>query len=125
MKQTRKNSLFFLSLFATTVLIFIPNNSETSVPFIDKVAHLVLFCVISINGCYKFVDSNLRSKFLVWVIFYGLLTEVIQQFIPGRDMDLYDGLADTFGVIAGLYLYSYFDQHIDPVVEKIGKLLRF
>lgn len=123
MKQTRKNRLFFLSLVITSILIFIPNDRETSIPYIDKIAHLGLFTVISINGCYKYIDSNLRSQFLVWIIFYGLLTEVIQQFIPGRDMDILDGLADTIGVIIGLYLYTYFDQRIDPVINKIQKLL--
>lgn len=34
------------------------------------------------------------------------LTEFLQQFIPGRGMDIYDAIADTFGVAAAYYFYK-------------------
>ena len=42
----------------------------------------------------------------LWATIFGLITEVIQQFIPGRNREFYDGLADTLGIVSGFYLYQ-------------------
>ena len=36
---------------------------------------------------------------------YGVSDEVHQHFVPGRNSDWHDWLADTLGVLAGIFLY--------------------
>lgn len=57
---------------------------------------------------------------MIFAIFFGLLTEVGQQFIPGRDMDIYDGIADTIGIIVGYYFYKKFRFKLDKLILKFG-----
>lgn len=49
-----------------------------------------------------------------------MIAEVAQQFIPGRDMDIYDGIADTIGVIVGYYFYKKFQLILDKLILKLG-----
>jgi VanZ family protein len=39
---------------------------------------------------------------------YGLILESLQYFVPGRMVDIYDLLANTFGAIVGVILFSTF-----------------
>jgi len=39
---------------------------------------------------------------------YGVSDEVHQLFVPGRNSDWHDWLADTVGVLAGIFLYRTF-----------------
>lgn len=53
-------------------------------------------------------------------IILGLLTEVLQQFIPGRGMDIYDGIADTLGTVIGYYIYRSNKSKLDKLILKMG-----
>jgi VanZ family protein len=57
---------------------------------------------------------------MIWAILFGLVTEVAQQFIPDRDMDIYDGIADTIGVIVGYYFYKQFQFKFDILIKRLG-----
>jgi len=34
----------------------------------------------------------------------GIMTEVLQHYIPGRNMDVYDGMADIIGLFVGIFI---------------------
>jgi len=46
---------------------------------------------------------------------YGLSDEAHQYFVPGRDADVWDGMADLLGSIAGVAVYR-------RLVDKRGRL---
>ncbi len=102
-----------------TVFIFIlmaipgnmlPHEEKTFIPNLDKLVHATLF------GTFVFLwsvylDAKNEKKINSWsrsisVLFiaclYGVGTELMQKyFIPNRDYDIYDILADSIGAILG------------------------
>uniref|UniRef100_UPI00404A55D5 VanZ family protein n=1 Tax=Gelidibacter sp. TaxID=2018083 RepID=UPI00404A55D5 len=120
--QIRRNRLFQASIVVILILVLTPKASSGVHPmtYLDKVVHFALFLTVSINGCYKYQNCERRTEAIIWIIFFGLITEVIQQFIPGRDMDIYDGIANTLGVISGYYIYKMNQVKLDKVILKFG-----
>ena len=56
----------------------------------------------------------LRTLLLVWLLgsLYGLSDEFHQSFIPGRDADLLDVLADSVGALLGALAGTLFMRHL-------------
>ncbi len=73
----------------------------------DKVAHLLEYGIFSFLIFLAFYTSGKdflkRHVFLLSVLVgtvYGLSDEIHQKFVPGRDCNIYDFLADCLGIIA-------------------------
>jgi VanZ family protein len=82
------------------------------VPLSDKGVHFVEYGVLAallahaVRGTWP--EWGTRSTFfLVWgvTVFWGLLDEIHQAYVPGRVADARDALADALGGIAGVLLY--------------------
>ncbi len=118
--QARRNRLLWVSLLIIIVVTLSPGNGKIAGNYLDKVAHFGIFFILSINVCYKFQKDKPLTTALLWAILFGLLTEVLQQFIPGRNMDMYDGIADTLGVVIGFYIYTAKPVSFDKLLLKMG-----
>jgi VanZ family protein len=118
--QKRRNRLLIVSFIVVLIVTMTPGDGKIAGNYIDKVVHFVVFLLLSINLCYKYLKSEKLTDFIIWAIFLGLMTEVIQQFIPGRNMDIYDGIADTLGVIVGFYIYKNKQNRFDRILKKLG-----
>jgi VanZ family protein len=76
-------------------------------PGTDKVVHFLFFAVLgyltlaSMRG-----RGNVRAVLVVLIVIamFGAMDEYVQQFIPGRSMELFDWLADLAGASVGLML---------------------
>lgn len=86
----------------------------------DKLLHLIAFAGLSVNLTYKYFKTKHLAPVMMWAIIFALATEFFQQYIPGRAMDFYDGLADSLGIAAGYYLYVQFDQFFNTLIKKMG-----
>lgn len=117
----RRDRLLPISILLILVGTMVPGmgHFEIQLPHLDKVAHFGMFFFFSVNICYRY-QSDKRLEVILWAIFFGLMTEVIQQFIPGRDMDIYDGITDVFGVIMGYYAYKYMQKRLDKLLIMFG-----
>jgi VanZ family protein len=74
----------------------------------DKVQHLLAFAALAAASGFWVPGSRWRSRpglsFLmvaVLVSVYGLVDEVHQFFVPGRDCNIWDWIADTLGAFLG------------------------
>lgn len=76
----------------------------------DKLVHCVCFGVLTFWVAF---GLNIKRKTLqlivpiVIVSVYGIIDEMHQSYIPGRDVSVADWLADTIGAILGSYLYRW------------------
>jgi len=77
----------------------------------DKIIHLFMFAPFSFlisRGIWK-QSQNLKSA--IWISFffgiiYAFSTELLQFFvISGRNGNIYDAIADSLGVLIGLFLF--------------------
>lgn len=81
------------------------------IPFADKLGHMGIYCAWGLLICWAATRSARNSSRLaigVAVVLagsaYGLLSEIYQARI-GRDFEILDIVADTFGAFLGQFLY--------------------
>jgi VanZ family protein len=74
----------------------------------DKLQHLLAYAVLAVAAglwvspgrwkerglCFFFVTAGIAA-------FYGLSDEIHQSFVPGRDANVWDWIADALGAFAG------------------------
>ena len=85
----------------------------------DKIGHLGVFAILSFLLAYGFYKQSTHSRVrnktiahsLTISIVYSTSLEFLQKFIPGRAFDLYDIVANTTGVLAGLLIFSVFRRN--------------
>jgi len=78
----------------------------------DKLAHFVIFAVLGAL-CLRTLNTTALGNSLTVVLvlsillssFYGISDEIHQYFVPCRDSDILDALADTCGSIVGVLTY--------------------
>jgi VanZ family protein len=113
--------LMLVLAIAWTVLIFVgcslPGRDLPPVhvfDHFDKVVHFTFFFVFSIAWLFVLDKSNCGSniQLLVFIIslsfIYGFALEWYQiNFVPGRAWDVWDGISDGVGGIAGTLAYKY------------------
>ena len=117
---TRRNRYFIISIIIVLFITMAPVNGKGTGHNLDKLIHFAIFLILSVNLCFKYYKTDKITTAIIWTILFGLITEVIQQFIPGRNMDIYDGIADTFGIIVGYYVYSNLHTRLDKIMLKFG-----
>ncbi len=109
-------------LLAYSALIFVVSSMSRLAPpdigitFFDKIIHCCeygLFFLLAMRAVSGVPIGVSRRSAYVWAIvltvIYGALDEYHQSFVPGRDADVYDLLADTCGAI--LAATGYFIVH--------------
>jgi VanZ family protein len=105
-----------------TLIIFIllslpggmlPNENNLSIPNLDKFVHVTMFGGFVFLWCLYFsyrptekpVSKTLHFSIFLIACVYGTVMEYVQKyFIPNRDFDIYDILADIAGALVG-YLF--------------------
>jgi VanZ family protein len=94
--------LFYIGLLVIFILAVIPDTDKLPeiTKLSDKLNHVAAFFTLAILIDFAYSNKSFLWKFnfLVW---YGLLIESIQYFLPYREFSLYDLAAD----IAGLLFY--------------------
>ncbi len=97
------------------VLTTIPGNSlPKEIHLSDKVEHMLAYFGLAVL-VYLALHFKKKSGFkeiaattFFIVIFYGAFDELHQAFVPFRDADFLDLLADVFGGIAGIWVMNFF-----------------
>lgn len=103
-------------LIIIAVLIPGGNLPDVSIGGFDKLIHFGMFAVWVIAVRYDFTHKPFPwlLSFITGLLFSGL-TEVLQLVVEGRSFDLYDMVADTLGLLAGLLLSG-------PVVKWVNRI---
>jgi len=96
-----------------TWIIYLANTAQNSIffelvasiPYGDKLGHFCLFGLLTLGvnfafklKSYKLISFNIYVGSTV-VLFFVLLEELSQYFIPSRTLDITDLLADVVGII--------------------------
>lgn len=79
------------------------SDSPPLFPGFDKLAHFTIYGVLGMTILFaqseKTRNNALNSGFWVMLVatLYGISDEIHQSFVPGRQPDVFDVLADSFG----------------------------
>jgi VanZ family protein len=98
-------------------------NAVKDLPFKDKIAHFSLYGFLGL-----LLDYALRSKnykwgklsvpvALVWVMSFAVAEEISQYWIPARNCDWKDALADLLGVLLFIKVWRLVYRKIKPIVD--------
>lgn len=125
-----KKIFYFVPAACYYALIFVlsskPYQIEVEVPFFDKWVHLVEFGVLGFFvsfGFFKSLRSSLKIKInatFLSGISLGILDEIHQYFVPGRNSDIFDAAVDAIGIFLGLLVYWYLSQKMKlKILDKL------
>ncbi len=87
--------------------------SKFNIPYGDKVVHFTFYFVAAVLGTLFFIETKDKKSTLIKylkilalaLIFFGIIIEVIQGVMTvNRSGDVFDALANSIGVILGIFV---------------------
>lgn len=106
--------IFWLSILVSMILLFMPGGTEPGIPYIDKVAHFLVFGWLSLIGLKAY-----KKYFIVIcsLVMYAIFTEFIQYFfIPNRELELLDAIVGIVGIFCTYFIFKYLYKRINKEV---------
>ncbi len=81
---------------------------------LDKLAHAVVYALLAFLAARAFATlpfpaqaPALVGAAALFAALYGLSDEIHPSFVPGRSADVWDGVADLSGAVAGALIYRW------------------
>ena len=91
---------FWFCFGLTAYLSLLPQEFlPTGLNIWDKLSHSIAFAALALCAALGWPDKNFVQFVLVPLLTFGVLIEVLQYFIPGREFSLLDMLADAIGIL--------------------------
>ena len=112
--------MLVIYVFYVLVVIFVSLLPSTGISFwyVDKIGHFCAYAGMAVLAHLAFNSKISRALALFFAVVLGAALEWGQSFVPGRDMSLVDGIANTLGVITGTVLFWFRGQHITRHVAR-------
>jgi len=107
----RARILFGLDLVAISVLAFMPGPEVPVTTHWDKGDHTLAFFSLSLLARFAWPRQPFWRIALA-LVGYGVFIEIVQAFLPTRDAEALDVLADSTGIVVyvvGAWLFSKFN----------------
>ena len=111
-------AFYWLPLILYCLFIYIQSANPSpdqipSIPFVDKVFHFVAYGIMGILFYRAYqtlrIKDNLQMLMLFSVVsasLYGISDEIHQSFVPFREAEVADVIADMLGAASGVLLYQ-------------------
>jgi hypothetical protein len=106
--------IFWLSILVSMILLFMPGGTEPGIPYIDKIAHFLLFGWLAYIGLVVF-----EKKFFLMssLVAYTIIAEFIQYyFISNRGLELWDAMVGIIGIFCMYFIFKYLYKRINKEV---------
>jgi VanZ family protein len=116
--RLHKFLIYWFPIILYCLLIFIQSSypsikSVPELPYSDKVLHFFAYALLGALFLRAFKTSRIKNKVTLIVTLsillsslYGISDEIHQHFVPYRDADLVDVLADMLGAVMGVCIYQ-------------------
>lgn len=116
--QLKNFLIYWFPIILYCLLIFIRSSypsfkNAPELPYIDKMLHFVAYALLGALFLRAFKTSRIKNNLKLMLILsfvlsslYGISDEIHQYFVPYRDADFMDVLADMLGGIMGVYIYQ-------------------
>jgi len=86
-------------------------NFDKFVHFIEYAVYGILLIIAFMNTASSKIAKNAVVISLLVGIAYGGLDEIHQLFVAGRSTSIFDFIADSFGVCAGVIIFTKFKYY--------------
>lgn len=112
--------IHWISIFVLTSL---PSKSLPHFAFDDKVKHFIAYLVLSVlltlslraQSRFKRLKTGFIKYAFVITVLYSTFDEIHQIFIPGRDAEIWDWVANLFGIILGIFVIRLIADKNEPL----------
>ena len=113
-------ALYWLPLILYCLFIYIqsdhPSPEQIPIfPYVDKVLHVTAYGIMGILFYRAYqtlrLKDNIKMLMLLSVVsasLYGISDEIHQSFVPFRQAEVADAIADMIGAFSGVCLYQPF-----------------
>jgi VanZ family protein len=91
-----------LLVAAVCVLAFAPAPPQSLSTGWDKLNHLLAFATLAVAAQRGFPGRRALAGIVLALLGFGAVIEIVQGFVPGREREWADVLADGVGVAIGL-----------------------
>ena len=110
--------LYWLPLILYCLLIYIQSANPypkqiPSFPLVDKALHFFAYGIMGILFYRAYqtlrIKNNIKMLMLLSVVsasLYGISDEIHQSFVPFREAEVADAIADIIGAVSGVLLYQ-------------------
>ena len=105
-----------LVILGIGILSLLPPRSGMELPTNDKVGHFVAYTVLTVNAGLL-VERRKWIVLFATCILYGMLLELLQGLVPGRQVSVLDVLANSTGVLIGWLILQGFKKPILRLLE--------
>ena len=105
LSQGLKMVLIFALYVLLVIFVSLVPSGGISLWHIDKIGHFLAYAGMAILALLTFDSGIARISALIFAVALGAALEWGQSFVPGRDMSLLDGIANTLGVLSGTLLF--------------------
>ncbi len=100
--------LLVAMMAATSWLAFMPSPSQPdTLPHWDKLQHTAAFAALAVVAVLAGSAQRVWMRVALPLLAYGLFIEAVQTWLPSRDGDIVDLLADAGGIVLGLILVRW------------------
>ena len=111
-------AFYWLPLILYCLFIYIQSANPSpdqipSIPFVDKVLHFAAYGILGILFYRAYqtlrIKNNIQMLMLLSVVsasLYGISDEIHQSFVPFREAEVADVIADMLGAASGVLLYQ-------------------
>ena len=123
MSSVKANTLYkilsyWFPVFIYCLLIFMQSSypspeSVPDLPYIDKLLHIAVYALLGALFLRAFktlrIQHNLKLVMILSILLsslFGISDEIHQHFVPFRNADFMDALADMIGSVGGVYGYQ-------------------
>jgi len=116
--KLKRFALYWLPLILYCLFIYIqsdhPSPEQIPIfPYVDKVLHATAYGIMGILFYRAYqtlrLKDNIKMLMFLSVVsasLYGISDEIHQSFVPFRQAEVADVIADTIGAFSGVYLYQ-------------------
>lgn len=115
---------FPLIIYCLAIYIQSSRPSPEHIPdvhFLDKILHLGAYGLLGILffRAYETLPIKNRKNLLIFIsiasaTLYGISDEIHQYFVPFRQSDILDAVANAIGSICGVYIFYYWQVKKKP-----------
>jgi len=114
----RPSVALVLYVLAIIVVSVVPS-AGVSTWNLDKVGHFLAYTGLAVLVCLTLGRKAQRIVGLLGSVALGACLELVQSQVPGRDMSLVDGIVNTFGVLAGLLIFTLCERRVRELATAV------
>lgn len=116
-------TLWFLFLFVLFMSLK-PWSIDTGIEVNDKLGHALAYFALTFN-CSLVFGSAKHLRIVLYLFLFGILIELLQGWIPGRERSGYDLLANLTGIMLGMGFLSIFGKRIRSLFSLAGITVKY